>query len=152
MTRVHILPAFEVLLIFVFFLLPTVSVEKFIFFNEYISPLILLDSSLREGDSVLMVIILSTALVLPIIRCFGYQLNPASIHARSALFFVSRLVLLEPVALGCIVAIAKFKSSLLIEVEVGFFILLFACLVSVMKDTLLWSFEQKTKLVNSNGY
>ncbi len=144
MTRIHVLTAFEVLLIIVFFLLPTVSVEKFIFFNEYISPLILLDYSLKEGDSVLTVIILSTALVLPIIRCLAYQLNPASIYARAALFFVSRLVLLEPVALGCIVAIAKFKSSLLIEIKVGFFILLLACLVSLLKDTVLWDFEQKT--------
>ena len=150
MTRVHVLTAFEVLLIIVFFLLPTVSVEKFIFFNEYISPLILLDYSLKEGDSVLTVIILSTALVLPIIRCFAYRLNPASIYARAALFFVSRLVLLEPVALGCIVAIAKFKSSLLIEIKVGFFILLIACLVSLLKDTVLWGFEQKTQLVKRN--
>lgn len=144
MTRIHVLTAFEVLLIIVFFLLPTVSVEKFIFFNEYISPLILLDYSLKEGDSVLTVIILSTALVLPIVRCFHYRLNPASIYAQAALFFVSRLVLLEPVALGCIVAIAKFKSSLLIEIKVGFFILLIACLVSLLKDTVLWGFEQKT--------
>ena len=142
MTRVNVLTAFEVLLIIVFFLLPTVSVEKFIFFNEYISPLVLLDYSLNEGDAVLTVIILSTALILPIVRCFSYQHNPASIHARSALFFVSRLVLLEPVALGCIVAIAKFKSSLLIEVEIGFFVLLLACVVSLIKDTLLFGKEQ----------
>ena len=142
MTRVNVLTAFEVLLIIVFFLLPTVSVEKFIFFHEYISPLVLLDYSLNEGDTLLTVIILSTALILPIVRCFSFQLNPASIHARSALFFVSRLVLLEPVALGCIVAIAKFKSSLLIEVEIGFFVLLLACVVSLIKDTLLFGMEQ----------
>lgn len=137
MRVVHLMTALEVFLITLFFLVPTVSIESFLIFSDDVSPLVLINYSTKEGDLVLGLIVLFSAFVLPAIRSASYLFRPRSTYLRVILFLFSRLVLLEPIAIGCIIAVAKFKSSLNINLEVGFFILLIVCVVSFAKDWLL---------------
>ena len=145
MMVVHLITALEVFLITIFFVVPTVSIESFLIFSDEVSPLVLINYSTKEGDLVLGLIVLFSAFILPAIRSTSYLFRPNSTYLRVTLFLFSRLVLLEPIAIGCIIAITKFKSSISITMEVGFFILLFVCVVSFAKDWLIYDRRTQVK-------